>query len=151
VPESPQRFLNVLVAVDGSPHADLALSRAIAMAERDHARLTVMTVAAVVGTAAWSGAVSVPALQEEVDAAAQKLLRAAIDTVPDDLPVHSVFKHGHPGPAIVAQVRAGKHDAVVLGARGVGRIGGLFGSVSQHVLHHAGVAVFVAHAPRDER
>lgn len=150
VPESPHRFLSVLVAVDGSPHADLALSRAVAMAERDHARLTVMTVAVTVGAPAWSGAISVPELQVEVDAEAQRVLRAAVDTVPDDLPLHSVFKHGHPGPEIVAQVRAGNHDAVVLGARGVGRMGSLFGSVSQYVLHHAGVAVFVAHAPRDD-
>jgi nucleotide-binding universal stress UspA family protein len=140
----------VLVAVDGSRHADLALSRAIAMVERDHARLTVMTVAVTVGTPAWSGAISVPELQDEVDAEAQRVLRAAVDTVPDDLPLHSVFRRGHPGPEIVAQVRAGNHDAVVLGARGVGRMGSLFGSVSQYVLHHAGVAVFVAHAPRDD-
>jgi nucleotide-binding universal stress UspA family protein len=37
---------------------------------------------------------------------------------------------------------------VLLGARGVGRMGSLIGSVSQHVLHHADIAVFVAHAPR---
>ena len=43
----------------------------------------------------------------------------------------------------------GEHDAILLGAR-VGRVGSLMGSVSQHVLHHASVTVFVAHAPRGE-
>jgi nucleotide-binding universal stress UspA family protein len=31
----------------------------------------------------------------------------------------------------------------------VGRVGALMGSVSSYVLHHADIAVFVAHAPRD--
>ncbi len=33
-------------------------------------------------------------------------------------------------------------------ARGLGRVGALLGSVSDHVLHHATIAVFVARAPR---
>jgi nucleotide-binding universal stress UspA family protein len=60
-----------------------------------------------------------------------------------------VQRRGHVGPEIVAQVLAGNHDAVILGARGLGRIGSMFGSVSQHVLHNAGVAVFVGHMPQD--
>ena len=67
--------------------------------------------------------------------------------MPDDLPVRSLLRHGHAGPEIVAEIRASRHDVVVLGARGLGRIGSLAGSVSQYVLHHAKVAVFVAHAP----
>jgi nucleotide-binding universal stress UspA family protein len=63
--------------------------------------------------------------------------------------VESVQRRGHAGPEIVAQVKAGQHDAVVLGARGLGRIGSMFGSVSRHVLHDAGVAVFIGHLPED--
>ena len=48
----------------------------------------------------------------------------------------------------MAAAEEGEHDAILLGARGVGRVGSLMGSVSQHVLHHASVTVFVAHAPR---
>jgi nucleotide-binding universal stress UspA family protein len=51
-------------------------------------------------------------------------------------------------PVPVSQEEA---DAILLGARGVGRIAALMGSVSQHVLHHAQTAVFVAHAPRGTR
>jgi nucleotide-binding universal stress UspA family protein len=43
----------------------------------------------------------------------------------------------------------GRDDAILVGARGLGRISALVGSVSRYVLHHADVAVFVAHAPRD--
>ena len=73
-------FHDILVAVDGSRDAALAVAAAIVAVQRNHARLTVIAVA-------------------------------------ED---------------------------------GVGRVGSLMGSVSQHVLHHASVTVFVAHAPRGE-
>jgi nucleotide-binding universal stress UspA family protein len=145
-------FHRVLVAVDGSRHADLALSMAIALAERDHARLAILTVIPnVTETAAmaYGAGVDPIALQADADRNAEKTMRAALDAVPDDQPVDSVQRRGHAGPEIVAQVKAGNHDAVVLGARGLGRIGSMFGSVSQHVLHHSGVAVFIAHLPED--
>jgi nucleotide-binding universal stress UspA family protein len=145
-------FRRVVVAVDGSRHSDLALEMAIALAERDRARLTILTVVPNVAdraALAYGAPVDPVALQGDADRAAARTLRAAIDAVPAGQPVESVQRRGHAGPAIVAQVKAGDHDAVVLGARGLGRIGSMFGSVSQYVLHHAGVAVFVAHAPQD--
>jgi nucleotide-binding universal stress UspA family protein len=144
------RFRRVLVAVDGSPHAELALSMAIALAQRDHARLTVLTIVPNVrdgAAAAWNVPVDPVALQEEADREADRTLRAAIDAVPEDLPVCSRLRHGHAGPEIVAETVEGQHDAVIVGARGLGRIGSMLGSVSGYVLHHVKVAVFVAHAP----
>lgn len=152
--EMPDRptFRNILVAVDGSRHADLALSMALALAERDHARLTILTVIPNVSESAamaYGAGVDPVALQGDADRGAEKTMRAALEAVPDDQPVESVQRRGHAGPEIVAQVKAGNHDAVILGARGLGRIGSMFGSVSQHVLHHAGIAVFVGHLPGD--
>jgi nucleotide-binding universal stress UspA family protein len=57
------------------------------------------------------------------------------------------LRHGKAGPEIVAEARAHDYDAILVGARGVGRVGALIGSVSSYVLHHADTAVFVAHAP----
>jgi nucleotide-binding universal stress UspA family protein len=144
-------FRSVLVAVDGSAHAALALARGIRLARQDNARLTVMTVVPNVrerAAAAWNVPVDPVAMQEQADREAQRTLAAAIDTVPDDLPVRSLLRHGHAGPEIVAEIERSEHDVVVMGARGVGRIGSLTGSVSQFVLHHAKVAVFVTHAPQ---
>src|SRR3954452_9955770 len=149
MPERPT-FRKILVAVDGSRHSDLALAMALALAERDHARLAVLTVIPNVHESAaltYGAGIDPVALQRDADRGADKTMRAALDAVPDDQPVDSVTRRGHAGPEIVAQVRDGGHDAVVLGARGLGRIGSMFGSVSQHVLHHAGVAVFVGHLP----
>jgi nucleotide-binding universal stress UspA family protein len=152
MPDRPT-FHRVLVAVDGSLHSDLALSIAIALAERDHARLTVLTVIPHIGEGsaalAYGAAVDPVALQEDADRGAEQTMRAAIDAVPDTQPVDAVTRRGSSGSEIVAQIKEGDHDVVILGARGLGRIGSLFGSVSQYVLHHAGIAAFVAHAPED--
>jgi nucleotide-binding universal stress UspA family protein len=145
-------FRSILVAVDGSRHADLALASALAIAERDRARLTIMTVIPNVtesAAMAYGAGVNPVAMQDDADRAAEKMIRAALAEVPDDQPVESVQRRGHAGPEIVAQAREGEHDVILLGARGVGRIGSMFGSVSQHVLHHAKSAVFVAHLPED--
>src|SRR3954464_12322610 len=97
MPERPT-FRRILVAVDGSRHADLALEMAIALADRDRSRLTILTVIPKIsGTAARAhGAGVAPvALQADADRGAEKTMRAALDSVPDDQPVESVQRRGH--------------------------------------------------------
>jgi nucleotide-binding universal stress UspA family protein len=143
------RFHRLLVAVDGSAHADLALAAAITTARRDHAALTLVCVApdVVAEAARWPAGLARPGSQREADAVAERTLREAVDRVPADIPVRTVMRRGKAGPHIVAEARSGSYDAILLGARGLGRVGALAGSVSHHVLHHADIAVFVAHAP----
>ena len=138
----------LLVAVDGSDSSRLALRAAITAARRDHAAVTLICI---VGHARANFSVVAglpPVTQEELDAEADRILRRAIALVPEDIPVRTVVKRGKPGPAIVAHAREKDYDAILLGARGVGRVGALLGSVSHHVLHHADIAVFVTHAAR---
>ena len=140
----------LLVAVDGSENASLALRAAITAARRDHATVTLICIApdarAEFSSFALAAGVA-PTPQEALDAEAERILREAVRLVPDDIPVKTLVKRGKPGPAIVAHAAECDYDAILLGARGVGRVGALIGSVSAYVLHHAGVAVFVAHAP----
>ena len=146
------RYNRLLVAIDGSANAELALSAAVTAARRDNSALTLICVAPDVRAEAsrWPGALVVPQPpQSEVDATAERTLRQAVARIPADLPVETIVRRGAPGPQIVAQARAGCYDAILLGARGVGRISALVGSVSQYVLNHADIAVFVAHAPRE--
>jgi nucleotide-binding universal stress UspA family protein len=147
---APLRFRHLLVAVDGSEHAALALAEAIALAQRDHATITLLAVAPKVHGPVPGAFVAMDpaALQADVDSEVQATLRAATAQVPPDIPVTQVVRRGHPAQAILAQIREGGHDAVLLGARGLGRMAGLVGSISQHVMHHADIAVLVAHAPR---
>lgn len=146
------RFRRVLVAVDGSAHAQLALEAATAIAERDHAQLALVTVAPDVlhdGRMALAGA-DPQRLQRQTDDAAARVLREAVAALPEDLPVTTQLRHGRPGPEIVDAAADLDADLIVVGARGVGRVGALTGSVSGHVLHHSDRAVFVAHAARDD-
>jgi nucleotide-binding universal stress UspA family protein len=142
----------LLVAVDGSATGDLAVRAAVTAAQRDHAAVTLMTVVpdVLAESRRWpvAGVPSGAQLQTDADDQACRLLRDTVARMPADLPVTTVIRHGKPGPQICAQSREQAYDAILLGARGVGRIGALMGSVSSYVLSHAEIAVFVAHAPR---
>jgi nucleotide-binding universal stress UspA family protein len=143
------RFNRLLVAVDGSASADLALTAA----RHGNSALTLICVApdARAEAARWPGAFAVPMTpQEQFDAGAEKVLRAAVDRIPDDIPVERIVRRGAPGPQIVGQSTDGCYDGILLGARGLGRISSLMGSVSQYVMSHADIPVFVAHAPHEE-
>lgn len=144
------RFHRLLVAIDGSDNAELALAAAVNVARRDNAVLTVLSVARDVAAdaARWPGLTAMPQTQTEADAEIEAILRDATDRIPPDVGVTTVLRHGKPAREILATLREGSYDAVLLGARGLGRVAMLMGSVSREVLHHADVAVFVAHAPR---
>ena len=155
--DEPQRKLGeleyrrLLVAVDGSHTADLALSAAVTAARRDNAAITLLVVTPDFATEArtWvSGAPDPGTLQQEADDEAHRLLSDTVDRIPADIPVTKQLRHGKAGPEIVAQAKEHQYDAILLGARGVGRVGALIGSVSQYVMHHADTPVFVAHAPQ---
>ena len=141
-------FRRLLVAIDGSDNAELALAAAMTSSRRDNGRLTLISVAPrVMRTTFGSAAISPEQLQREADVEAERVLREAVRRLPDDVPATTIFRQGRPGPVIVAEARNGDYDAILLGARGVGRVGALIGSVSQHVLHHADIPVIVIHAP----
>jgi nucleotide-binding universal stress UspA family protein len=141
-------FHNILVAVDGSPHADEALVQAIDLAMSEHARLTLITAEpetpASVYTAPgeWVGE-----LMEQNRACAEAALRRARDRVPADLPVTTVLTEQPIRAAMICQIKEGHHDLVVMGSRGRGAIrSSLLGSVSHYVLHHSPVPVLIVHA-----
>jgi nucleotide-binding universal stress UspA family protein len=141
-----------LVAIDGSESGDLALSAAVTAARRDRSALTVLTVVPDFAADAmrWptTGAPDPTTLQAEGDAAAEALLRETLARIPADIPVTTVVRRGKAGREIVAQTECQDYDAVLLGARGVGRVGALIGSVSNYVMHRAHTVVFVAHGRR---
>ena len=156
----PSRILELhlhplLVAVDDSRTADLALSAAVTASRRDHAAITLLAVVPnlVAEARRWimtAGAPDPAALQDEADAEGQRILRETAARIPDDIPVTTIIRHGKPGPEIVAEAADRDYDAILVGARGVGRVGALLGSVSAYVVGHAGTAVFVAHAAAAE-
>src|SRR6185437_7159347 len=146
-------FHNILVAVDGSEHADRALTEAIDMARAANARLTIITAVGEPRSGAMmtfaSGAVASlgPAMLREAD----KILRTAADRVPDDISVTTILTEQPIRTAILKRIEDGHHDLVVMGSRGRGTVrSAVLGSVSHHVLHHSPVPVLIVHedAPR---
>ena len=142
-------FHNVLVATDGTECATAAVGAAVELAERHHARLTVM--AAVRPPSPWMlGAFALPiavpverctpaALLADAEHEAEGWLAAASEHVPPDVPLTKLVAHGAPGRAICQRAEQGGHDLLVLGA-------GRHGATIRHVLRHARVPVLVVRA-----
>jgi nucleotide-binding universal stress UspA family protein len=141
----------LLVAIDGSDNAELALTAAVTAARRDNATITLITVGPdlALSPATWTVPAGGGFDQNEVDTDARKRLQATVARIPADISVHTIYRRGKAGCEIVKAAKEGDYDAIILGARGVGRVGSMMGSVSSYVLHHADIAVFVAHAPRE--
>jgi nucleotide-binding universal stress UspA family protein len=143
-PSAHSSFTNILAAVDGSDHALDAVRVAARLAAALSARLTLMTVyhapSEALGEPNYSRALA-EALEQ-----AQRLLdearRVAIQA--GGLEPQTEYLAGSPAETIVAVARDGGYDLLVLGTRGLGRLGtALLGSVSTTVVAHAGRPVLV--------
>lgn len=142
-------FRNILVALDQSPTAQRALREACDLAESLNARLTIISVVPQIPAFALRAGIDIAALEKEAEAETDKLLREAVASLPEGLPVTTVLKHGHAGEEIVRQIEAGDHDLVAMGSRGLGRMSAnLFGSVGGYVHYHAHATMLVVHAEK---
>jgi nucleotide-binding universal stress UspA family protein len=116
------RLQRLLVPVDASPTADLALATAVRTARRHQAQITLLAVVPdVLGDARrWATiqpGVPFPArMQEEADTDAQRRLCETVRRIPPDIPVATAIRHGEPGPEIIAELVEHEYDAVMLGA-----------------------------------
>ena len=144
-------FHNILVAVDGSPDADEALTEAIDLAASEHTRLTLITGVQKLPSVAYIGlALPVAQLDADAQARAEGVLASARDRVPDDIPVTTILTDRPIRAALLEQINRGRHDLIVVGSRGRGAVhGALLGSVSHYILNHSTVPALVVHAGTD--
>jgi nucleotide-binding universal stress UspA family protein len=141
-------FRDVLIGLDHSPAATRALAEAIALADRDGGRLTILT--AVAQVQGWpAGPVeSVSAarqLNAELEEQAVALQQRAVALVPPCLPVTTVLRHGSPCAALLARIEQGHHDLLVLGDDGARRLR-LGRGLTRRLLRRAPVPVLVVGA-----
>jgi nucleotide-binding universal stress UspA family protein len=143
-------FRNVLVAYDGSDHAENALREAIDIASSGNGRLTVLT--AICSPSRWTTAtpetmVAARDLGPELEGRGQALLQHAVSLVPADVPVTTILTQDPIRRALLVRAQRGCHDLIVMGSRGRGAVqAALLGSVSHHVLHHSPIPVLIVHA-----
>jgi nucleotide-binding universal stress UspA family protein len=148
-------FRNVLVAVDGSPHAERALAEAVDLVQSNGGSLTLVAVTPglspwVLSPAGMAPPENIGALQEEMAREFAGLLAEAAAKVPEGVASSTVLLEGAPAKAIVAQARKGGHDLVAMGSRGRGELTAMvLGSTSHAVLHESPVPVLVVHLPED--
>jgi nucleotide-binding universal stress UspA family protein len=145
-------YQHILIATDGSELATKALEHGLALAERDNARVTVVTV-----TEPWSALeVAHEARLRRPDPIGhfEELAAAAADRILDDAAqrgnAHGVacervhVKDQHPAEGIVAVAKDTGCDLIVMashGRRGVSRL--LLGSQAYEVLTHCSVPALI--------
>ena len=135
-------FLNILVAVDGSPSSERALGEAVDLARSGNARLTLMAVAPPVSSYVTLARTTPEAMAAELQKWAADVLAEAARSVPEDVLAHTVQASGHAGPEILKEAMRGGYDLIVLGTRGRGRAQeGVFGSVNGYVHFRARVPI----------
>jgi len=146
-------FRNILVSVDGSPHAQRALDEAVDIARAGRGRLTLLT--AVNQPPAWAassiaaGAAALSALDLEREAV--QVMREAAEHVPDDVPVTTLISRRPIRSALMKAARCGDYDLLVVGSRGRRALAAsLLGSVSHYALNHSPIPVLIVHADPDE-
>ena len=137
--DSPLRSILVRVGPGGSTRA---LEAAAALALREHAQLTVL--AAVARPSAFISASPVALPYDASHAAAAECvarLHGALASLPADVSVTGLRRPGPVRAALLAELRDGAHDLVVVGA-------GRRSRVARALLRHAAAPVLVVDARR---
>jgi nucleotide-binding universal stress UspA family protein len=142
------RYPRILVALDETPASAFALRHVVPYAVDQRSQLTLLTIVPDPPRMVSAAGVSPKRMAEEMEREAERHLRQLTATLPHELSVTTILRHGDPAEEILALVRAQPVDLICMGARGRGRVSGaLLGSVSSAVLHHSPVPVVVLHPP----
>jgi nucleotide-binding universal stress UspA family protein len=147
-------FTSILVGIDRSQHAQVALTQAADIARTQKASLTVLVAYSTLMP--WGPVAPLPqsAVDEYVAGVrsdAQAIADEAKSAIPAEVSAEILVVDAAPAQAILDQTAAGHHDLIVVGSRGRGDAGSfLLGSVSHAVLSHSRVPVLIVHVPSVE-
>jgi len=137
-------FERILLAVDGSEHAERAAKVATEMGKCVKAA-ELRVVVAYDPIPSYLGEPNLQfAINSRLDQA-QEILQKAMGTInKTHLDVHTELIEGDPAEAIIEVARTRNSDVIVMGSRGLGRLAGLvLGSTSQKVVSHAPCPVLI--------
>ena len=139
----------ILVAIDGSDHANRALDFALDVATKYSAKVLLLTVVPPVFLPIPS--LNVMKSQAVADASTEleNSFRAALSQTEErakrltNLTVFTRLEHGNPDEVIVETAKLGDFDIIVIGSRGLGRRDFALGSVSSRVAENATCPVLI--------
>ena len=143
--EGVNLITKILVAIDGSEHADKALGFALDLAEKYSATITLVNVFQVPMFGYLGEPFAYPALlaefTNEVKRMHEQILSKALKKAKElkpNLKISTVLEEGRPSDKIVETAKEGNFDLIVMGHRGLGRVKEFFlGSVSDRVADEA--------------
>src|SRR6202051_3786830 len=147
-------FTSLLVGVDRSQHAQVALTQAVDIARTQKASLTVLVAYSTIMP--WGPVAPLPqsAVDEFIEGVrneGQAIADEAKQGIPAEVKSEVLVVDASPADAILDQAARGGHDLIVVGSRGRGDAGSLLlGSVSHAVLQHSRVPVLIVHVPSVE-
>ena len=130
--------MKVLVATDGSDHSMKAVQRALELAEKQGAQVTLMSVAYYGADYLEGMPPNIKDKLEDEARAALKKGKAVFDA--KNLPVETVLEAGLvPANLIIRRAQEGKFDRIVIGSTGLNAL--------ERILMGSTAAKVVAHAP----
>ncbi len=141
----------ILVAIDGSEHADKALDFALDLAEKYSATVTIINVFQVPAIAYLGEPSEYPIslidFTKEAKAAHEKILSKALKRAKElkpNLKISTTLKEGRPADKIIETAKEENFDMIVMGHRGLGKVKEFFlGSVSDRVADGAHCPVLI--------
>ena len=137
-----KKFKKILVALDGSKNSTRALSNAIQLAKQIDASITGIFVIQVFQT-------EMGLIKTLVGKAKSKHYKNFIQIAKAMCTKKSVgfldvIRYGEEGKTIVSFAHKNKFDLIVIGSRGMGKLGDLFlGSTSNYVVHSSKIPVLI--------
>lgn len=149
-----KKYRHILVPLDGSKLAELALEDACQLAELNQAKVTLLHVASPVEEVIGAGTDHPIFIDQQWESKRVKTLRYLSDLInkmPQGLEVHPEVEMGIAAETIIDYANRHNIDLIVMathGRSGFKRL--LYGSVAESVLHEADVPILMvrAHAQR---
>ena len=133
----------ILVPIDGSEHAEKALTLALEMAEKHDACIEILTVVpGLVDDPEWMK-VYTDKMKENGELMLSEAFNKAKETKPE-IKISKSLEEGVTVPKILEEAEEENHDIIIIGSRGLGFVKGfLLGSVSSKVVNQAEIPVLI--------
>ena len=141
-------FNTILVALDGSDHANKALDTACSMATLNGSDLHFVHAAEIrpisMGAASVVSVLPSDTLRKAGDKLLSEAASRAKQSYGGEVTLHNIFDDTAPGNSILAKAEEVEADLIVVGSLGHSDLAGLLlGSVSHRICHHAKCACLV--------